>query len=118
MNKISAHYVYYKNTLFRQAVIEIHSCGEIQIEPLKNEIANTEFYNGLIFIFETNDEKQSVVNLLKQRLQGNVHIVQIFTELEKESQNEVADLSPCFILFEDIDLQQLKWLPESKIHCL
>ena len=118
MNKISAHYVYHKETLFSQVVIEVDSFGKIQIEPLENEIANTEFYNGLIFILETNEEIQSIINLIEQRLQEHMDILQVFPELEKENRDKVSDLATYFILFEDIDLQQKRWLLDSKIHCL
>lgn len=113
--RISANYVYVEGRLHRQAVIEIDSHNEFQIKPLNEEISNTEFYNGLIFVLKSDEDIVVIINRLIRNLQETPDIMQTFSKLNEEN---LASAPNYYILLEDIDLHKLKWLPESQIRQL
>lgn len=116
MRRLSAHYIYSENKLHRRAVIEVVN-DAYRLFPLTDEIAFTEFYNGLIFTYKSINKEENPEEELKRFFQRESDILRVLSKisLPESSQNPQPVY---FLLLEEIDLPELKWLPGSRIKYL
>lgn len=95
--KILAHYILYNKKIYRNSIVEIAD-NRVNISSFEDEIANTEFHNGIILVSKK-DYSESIEHfsfLVKQFESISDAVVKIAEELDNDGKDGIYHLEKIY----------------------
>jgi len=111
MKRFSAQYIYAYRQLLRYHVLEIKNKEEYVLFPLTKEIPFTEFYNGVIVVLHTDKDTGNIRKQFEELMADGKKLLSVLQDLSQDREKKEFNV----YLLDNVDLQQLQWLPESTI---